>query len=339
MADSLFLPYTTTTNPENLRRLLRSIDQQRALDQFLGRVPTHRRTLFTDSAAPLSSDVVAFFDGGVFESDPYTLTPDGGRRFNMSLLRNTALEHGRAIAPAWTMLCDGDTVLRPAPFVPPVSPFGVPRVYYQHDAQETALQSLERLATEGDSLFADGNSWFILSRSLLGSFEFNPEYRGYGWEDVDFSWRIQGAGYPVEVTSNIVIHVHHPDSQRRRDDAGMGRNRALAKATRKLIENGVLHPHHPVPYMQVYEAHHPSWFSFLVLCPAHETLVWVNGSEDVFNFARYTWSGDRLRVQWPFHGSSTFRLVDGKLIELALLQQREGDRPPVQAGAWDAVPA
>ena len=75
-----YLPYTATTNPENVRRLLRSIELQRELDEHFGSSVSGQRCLFTDDAGCLPPDAAAFFDGGIFESYPYVQAAAGRRR-------------------------------------------------------------------------------------------------------------------------------------------------------------------------------------------------------------------------------------------------------------------
>ena len=322
MSAALFLPYCATTNPENIGRLLRTIRQQRELDWHLHTKLPHKRTLFTDNLAPLPREAALFFEGGMFESHPFI----EGHRFSVSMLRNEAVRYGRQLGAEWTMFCGSDTIIDPKPFVPPTSEFAVPNVYYQDHAEETAIESLDKIRNASESLFAKGNSWFILRRDLLHTFLYNEDFAGYGWEDNEFEFRVSGAGYKLKVIDHTIVHSYHTQEERRRDPVVIAYNRALALGIRWLIENGSLDPTHVVPHMQVFEAEHPGWRSQLVLCPARQQLVHMEHR----NFARYDWSGDLIRVQWPFYRPDVFRLVEGKLVEIGIFERRR--REGMEAG-------
>ncbi len=314
MVETLFLPYCATTNPENIGRLLRSIRLQRELDRHIGRSLPYKRTLFTDRVGRLPIDAIQFFDGGVFESHPFLNTPTGNR-FSMSMLRNEAIRHGRRMAPEWTLFCDSDTVIVPSAFPVPSRAFAVPNVYYQEHEGESAVDSVNRLAASETSLFADGNSWFILNRDLLFTFLYNEDFSGYGWEDNEFEFRVSGAGHKVEVVDFTVVHSFHQHAERRIQDEVMAHNKALATAMRWLIENGSLDPTHEVPHLQVYDAVHPTWQSKIVLCPSRQQVIRIEPR----NTARYKRNGDVIRIQWPFYPADEFRLIDGRLIASSLL--------------------
>jgi hypothetical protein len=326
-ADLFYLPYTATTNPENLRRLLRSIQQQLELDARYGGGVPYRRYLFTDKIKPLPQEALEFFDGGVFESNPFVQAANG-LRFCMSMLRNEAIRYGRSIGAEWTMLCDSDTIIEPRPFPVPVRPFAIPNVYYQERQDETAEQSLARIRSSEKSLFADGNSWFILHRDLLFTFLFNEDFSGYSWEDNEFHFRIQGSGYKAEVVDITIIHSFHPHSERRIDPKVTSHNKAMATGIRWLIENGSIDARHTPPRVEVYEAEHPSWRSQVVLCPERQQIFRLEPRAT----ARYEVSGELYRFKWPFAQPDTFRLTDGKLLEISLFDQRERLAPRVGTG-------
>ncbi len=316
MAETLFLPYCATSNPDNIGRLVRTIEQQRALDRHLGRSLPYRRTLFTDRIGRLPMDVVQFFDGGLFECSPYVSTP-AGSRFSLSIMRNAAIRHARTIAPEWLMFCDSDTIIVPSALPAFSHAFAIPNVYYQESAAETAVDSVERLNASETSLFAKGNSWFILKRELVFGFLMNEAFAGYGWEDNEFEFRISGSGHHVRAVDFTVVHSFHPQSERRIDELAMAANRAMALAMRLLIENGTVDPLLPAPHLEVCDAVHPSWQSKLVFCPSRQQVVHLEHRK----LARYERHGESVRIQWPFYKADEFRIIDGRLIALGLLGQ------------------
>lgn len=323
MSQQFYLPYTATTNPENVGRIMRSIEQQRDLDRHLGSSIPYRRTLFTDRADRLPREAIEFFNGGIFESNPFVETRNGVR-FCMSVLRNEAIRYGRSIGAEWTMLCDSDTVIVPRPFPIPDSPFAMPNCYYQDHAEETAVASLNKLESTDKNLFADGNSWFILGRELLATFLFNENFTGYSWEDNEFHFRILGAGYKCQVVDLTIIHSFHPHSERRIDPTITSYNKAMATGIRWFIENAAIDARQsPPPRVEVFDAIHPDWESQVVLCEQRQQMVRLNHRAT----ARFEANGEIYTFFWPFARPEVFRMLDGKLYEVSLFNEKQRTEP------------
>ena len=314
-----YLPYAATSNPENVGRLIRSVSQQRQLDRQVGADLGHVKCLFTDKAERLPHEVAEFFNGGVFETQSFVKTPTG-TRFCLAMLRNAAIRHGRDISAEWTMLCDSDTIINPAAFPEPTSRFCMPNVYYQRHAEETAFDSLVALQNSNVSLFADGNSWFVLNRELLSRFEFNEEFTGYGWQDNEFRFRVMGAGYQLDVVDVTVIHSFHTTGERKIDPVVNAHNKAMATGVRWLIENGVLDARKSPPKLEIVDVVHPRWQSQIALCPQLELMVRFNPR----SMCRYEVNGETYRFFWPFQPPGVFRKLDGRLVEIGLFKEHCG---------------
>ncbi len=325
-----FLPYTATTNPENVDRIMRSIREQRELDSHLGLTVPHRRTLFTDRANRLPHEAAEFFNGGIFESNPFVQT-SSGVRFSLSMLRNEAIRYGRAIGAEWTMLCDSDTIIVPKEFPRPSSAIAIPNLYLQDHAGEKAISSLAKLDNSEKNLFTDGNSWFILHRDVLNIFLFNEAFTGYSWEDNEFLWRILGAGFgewrdnamrPALVDLTI-IHSHHPASVRRIDEKIVAYNRGMATCIRWMIEWGLINARDTPPLVEIITAIHPNFQSDFALCPERKIVIRLNQRA----VARYEQTGEVCRVYWPYFPMDIFRRYDGKLIEVSLFEEMQRTDP------------
>ena len=319
MPVDLFLPYSATTNPENIGRLLKTIAQQRLVEKLSGYTMPYQRWLFTDRADRLPEDALSFFDGGIVECDPFLRSAGKPPRFSHSMLRNEAIRCARTLAPEWMMFCDGDTVIEPTRMPTPSGSFAIPNVYYQGSAEEQAYDSLKMLYASPEPPYADGNSWFILNRELLYTFVLNEDFAGYGWEDNEFEFRVSGSGNRLSVVDWKVVHVHHTQAERRIDEEVMEKNRALAYTVRWFIQQGSIDPTKPMPHMEVVEAEHPAWHkSKLVMCPALGRVAHVNHE----SFATYERNGDYVRIQWPGWKADIFRIDGESLVEISLHQQR-----------------
>ena len=111
---------------------------------------------------------------------------------------------------------------------------------YGHDAAKRSLaHALSRPAEERWRLWAASCSITRDTWEKIGPYD--ARYRGYGWEDVDYGYRLHSAGIPIMVLEDALAEHHGP--------ARSARARAVkafeAGAARSTFRR--LHPEAPIP--------------------------------------------------------------------------------------------
>ncbi len=177
-----------------------------------------------------------------------------------NLGRVGALNAGFAAARGDILIrCDDDLVVPPG-FVAahvaahraapgPVGVIGVtwdvhePGPYANAYGSDAARRSFEHARSRGAGerwrLWAANCSITRATWEHIGPYD--PTYRAYGWEDVDYGWRLHEAGIPL-VTADGAIAAHHGPARTASARAGKAFEAGAARATFSR-----LHPEAPLP--------------------------------------------------------------------------------------------
>ncbi|WP_246956559.1 glycosyltransferase [Brachybacterium sp. Marseille-Q7125] len=174
--------------------------------------------------------------------------------------RVTALNTGFETARGEVLIRCDDDLLVPPTFVTAhvtahreaASPIGVigvtwdvhePGPYARAYGSDAARRSFEHARSRGAGerwrLWAANCSITRATWEHIGPYD--PTYRAYGWEDVDYGWRLHEAGIPL-VTADGAIAAHHGPARTASARAGKAFEAGAARATFSR-----LHPEAPLP--------------------------------------------------------------------------------------------
>ncbi|GJD84140.1 glycosyltransferase family 2 protein [Methylobacterium haplocladii] len=283
LQDDLMFAYFVTAN--RFDRLKNSLIEQIKIGIGIAR----QSYLITDCRpASMPKTIVDFFGDRIVAEDPYVLDDSGNRSFSFSKLRNSAIKTARASKASWMFFCDADTVLAKIILPRPGEYYTIPYVYWQKTEKETINQSLKEIESIGAAAFSEGNSWFVLHRNVFDALDFNEQIFGYGWEDLEFSVRVQAKGFVPGRCGTHIIHLYHTQEDRQVDWPQFYRNQAVFEAIQIQVQNGYV----------------PDWRNSETLKTSHS--AWV---ADLY----FDYTGN-IVVNPLSKTANRFDIVDGKFV-------------------------
>jgi glycosyltransferase involved in cell wall biosynthesis len=144
--------------------------------------------------------------------------PNRGR----SVARNAALARARG---RWLLFADDDvsplddtTLARWLDRAEREGGAWVPRVHVPPEAAQTTLQQAWRQRLSGARSWRDGHRfgaggfWFaamLIERTIIGDMRFDETFDGYGWEDMEFGYRLHRRGVRSRLAGDV--EVWHAD--------------------------------------------------------------------------------------------------------------------------------
>lgn len=302
---NLMLAYCVTHQDRLIRRFAEALRMQSIIDKIEIPQMSADNVLIADTDADnIPEEIMTYFGGNVVTTDPYVHMGDD-RHFCLAKFRNKSIEIALERGYEWMMFCDCDTVILHKPFIEPKrKQIGIPRVYWQKSADESIEDSLSAVSTLGAESFSKSNSWFILHNDTMRKFRLNENIYGYGYEDVEFSFRLKSGGCKLDITDNVVIHAFHSSAERTIISKLFTRNRDITEASKILMALG-FDPSN-LPDIDIIQARHPNWSGSLAVMAAERRVLQIEKR----CLGSYRVDGDGLTIKWDEAAEELFRRQD-----------------------------
>lgn len=298
--DDVLLGYGVTAS--HFSRLSSSLEKQAELDHAFDLKRDLSMVMITDVAESLIPEIIkAYFSDRIVTMNPQVHDIATGRtHFSLSKMRNATINYALENKFEWLMLCDCDTVLLGTEFKNLQSNFCIPWVYWQKMPQESIVDSANFIKISNNTIFSQGNSWFILGGEVLRSVRFNENFFGYGYEDFDFCSRVGNFGCNFTQYDFVVIHNYHPPESKNIDHFCNERNKKLFLLSKILIDaNEKIYNQKKIDFVH---AVHPHWESDLAIIPEKNRLIHTGNK----SFGDYEISDNLLTIRWDDWPAETF---------------------------------
>ncbi|GJE55022.1 hypothetical protein EKPJFOCH_1509 [Methylobacterium thuringiense] len=265
MNNDIVFSYFVTS--DKFYRLEKSISEQIKIGLGI----SQNSYLITDGVPNEFPDVLRdFFGDRIFSIESYVLDRENNKAFSFSKLRNGAIQAARNSTKSWMFFCDADTVITKISLPNSGTKYALPYVYWQKEADESVWESVRAIEKGGESAFSEGNSWFVIHRDVFGQLDFNEQIIGYGWEDLEFSVRVQASGFAVGRCDTHVVHLFHTQEERQVHWQQFQRNQKIFEAVQLGTQNKYLPDWRN---SELLEARHHEWVANLYLDYTAEMVV------------------------------------------------------------------
>lgn len=144
--------------------------------------------------------------------------------------RNVLMEYAATHGYDGLVLLDADAILIEQPVFPEIG-FSCCKIFYA-----TKQEIHNRTFYFNDFSRWKPSSYFILNRPEFTRFKFHEDFRGYGFEDLDFFYNIL-MRHGAEIVPWTTRAIHHWHERRKADPVATERNRMIYESRRLTFTN------------------------------------------------------------------------------------------------------